>query len=57
MSQIIFYIPVAVFIYTLFMLIEERKNRTGKAFNLNALVMVVCFIVISFITGFSIVRF
>jgi hypothetical protein len=54
MGQILFYLPVAVFIYTLFRVIEERKNRMSKGFNLNALVMVSCFIVTSLISGFSI---
>jgi hypothetical protein len=54
LGQIVFYLPVAVFIYTLFRVIEERNNRISKGFNLNALVMVACFIVISFISGFSI---
>jgi hypothetical protein len=53
-GQIIFLIPVATFIYTLFRVIEERKNRKGNAFNLNALVMITSFIVLSFISGFSI---
>ncbi len=55
--NIVFYLPIAVFIYSLFRVIEERKNRGSRAFNIYALLMVASFVLNPLFWGHSIGKF